>query len=70
MIFNSFLYNPVDIHIFDEQSDLIFSPKSIQPIVKEVIFFEGEQCDEVSIYFVTQEMISQLHGVISRVTGY
>ena len=52
----------VKVNIFDEQPSLSFSQSKVKELVCEVITFEREFCDEVNIYFVNKDKISELHG--------
>ncbi len=47
--------------VFDEQKDLLIHPKSVKPIVESLLLAENALSDEVAIYFVTVERISQVH---------
>jgi len=47
--------------VFNKQSDLTIRVASVRPIVKEVLKNEHLLTDEVAIYFVSSEEISQLH---------
>lgn len=49
------------ILFFNQQNDLKIHPKSVKLVVKEVLSLENSATDEVSIHFVTQEEIAQLH---------
>jgi len=51
----------MQIHVFNEQSDLPLSLKNVPSIVKAVIAFEGKKCDEVAIHFVDTKTICRLH---------
>lgn len=51
----------MQVLINDEQTDLKIAPESIESLVKEVIRFEDQRCDEVSIHFVNTASISELH---------
>lgn len=51
----------MEIHVIDQQQDVVIDPSKIQEIVKEVILHEKQQADEVSVYFVSTEEICQLH---------
>lgn len=50
------------VSIINRQSALAIPTRLIKRLVKAVIEFEGQRCDEVSIYFVSTDEISQLHG--------
>ena len=49
------------IYILDEQKDLKINPSAVQSLVSEVITSEGQNCDEVSVNFVSTEKICELH---------
>lgn len=51
----------MDVHVFDNQSSLKLSSKTVQAIATQVV--AGEDChyDEVSVYFVDKSEISKLH---------
>jgi probable rRNA maturation factor len=51
----------VIVHVSDEQNALKFSEDLVKRLVQKVIEEEKQICDEVSIYFVDRESISQLH---------
>lgn len=51
----------VDVHIYDQQSDLSISKLQVEKLVKECLKFEGVECDEVSIQFVDTDIIKDLH---------
>lgn len=47
--------------VFNHQNDLLIAPESVKPVVKQVLDLENKKTDEVSVYFVETEEISQLH---------
>ena len=47
--------------ISNKQKDLKISSVKTKALAKAVIAFEGQQCDEVSLQFVTTKEISRLH---------
>lgn len=49
------------ISVFNQQDDLKIDEKSVDPIVHCVLSGEKKRTDEVCIYFVSTERISQLH---------
>lgn len=49
------------ISVNNTQNSLQISTQAVKTIVKSVIAGEGQNCDEVSIYFVSTEEICQLH---------
>ncbi len=49
------------VSITDEQSDIPLDKPQIAAIAQEVITHEGQQADEVSLQFVTEERICELH---------
>ena len=52
----------VIVNVIDQQSDLQISLDQVENIAKQVIEDEGQKCDEVNIYFVDTEAISDLHN--------
>lgn len=52
----------MDIHIINKQKDLKISVPFIRKIVKEVISYEGQECQEVTVNFVTTKAICRLHA--------
>jgi len=53
----------LDISIQNNQKDLTFNEKAVSLLVKETIVLEGQNCDEVSINFVSEEEICRLHEI-------
>jgi probable rRNA maturation factor len=51
------------IHITNSQRTLKISKKVVQSIVEAVIAFENQSCEEVSIHFITQARICELHAL-------
>lgn len=51
----------MDVHIYDQQSDLSISQPHVERLVKEFLKHEGVECDEVSIQFVDTKIICDLH---------
>lgn len=49
------------VNVFDQQSDLKIVLDEVRQIVLQVLADEGQECDEVNIYFVDTQVISQLH---------
>lgn len=49
------------INIYNYQKDLRFSKPLIKKMVKEVLNFENVNCDELSLYFVNEKIICELH---------
>ncbi len=49
------------IHVLNQQQVLALSEKATRQIVQEVIAFEGQTCDEVTVNFVDSNTISKLH---------
>lgn len=49
------------IHIFNQQKDLKVSLSFFRKIIKEVIHFEGQDCQEVTVHFVDTQTICRLH---------
>ncbi len=56
-----YLHFIVNIYIVNEQNSLLFSLEQIEPLVKQVLTSEGCTCDEISINFVDEPTICQLH---------
>jgi probable rRNA maturation factor len=52
----------MEISIEDTQSDLSIKPSQVKALVKAVLQFEGQTCDEVGIHFVNALRISELHA--------
>ncbi len=50
------------IHVSNRQKALKVSKPFIKKIVAEVIAFEGQKCDEVSVHFVSVKEICALHA--------
>lgn len=51
----------MNIDIFNEQDSLRLSKVRAKKIIREVLAFKDEICDEVSLHFVDTKTISQLH---------
>jgi probable rRNA maturation factor len=51
----------VDVIIFNEQSILPLDVDSIREVAREVVAFEKQRADEVSVHLVDAEAISQVH---------
>jgi probable rRNA maturation factor len=49
------------IAVINQQKDMKVSAKQVKAVVKEVIAFEGNRCDEVAIHFVKTKEICRLH---------
>ncbi len=49
------------VNVFDQQLALKISINEVQQLVDHVVHGEGQQCDEVNIYFVDTPTICQLH---------
>ncbi len=49
------------VHIFNQQTDLPLDENQVRNLVKKVLEQERQTCDEVSLYFVSIDEISQLH---------
>lgn len=49
------------IDIFNQQKDLKIPVPLFRKIIKEVLRFEGQECQEVSVHFVPTETICRLH---------
>ena len=52
----------MDIHIFDNQTDLSISANEVKQIVEQVLADENRKCDEVAIHFVGEATICHLHA--------
>lgn len=52
----------MDVHTLNTQSALSVHPRQVERIVKEVLSLEGEEADEVSIHFVSEEEICEIHA--------
>lgn len=53
----------IEVDVIDEQSDFAIDKSKVAAIAREVITFEGEDCDEVAVHFVTSERICELHKI-------
>lgn len=51
----------MNINVFNQQNDLIINESQVKKLVASAIPFENEQCDEVSIYFITNEEMIDMH---------
>jgi probable rRNA maturation factor len=51
----------VEVLVFNEQSDLSIARDSVEPLVKNVLKLEKRKTNEVSIHFVSTDVISSLH---------
>ena len=49
------------VYVKNSQKDLLIPSVLIKKVAKEVILFEGFNCNEVSIYFVTTSTITKMH---------
>ena len=49
------------IHLSNRQKDIKLSLKAVRTLVRAVLAFEKVSCQEISVYFVTQKRISDLH---------
>ena len=49
------------VHVLNQQHALAMDLQQIAPLVTEILTFEEEACDEVSVYFVETPTICQLH---------
>lgn len=49
------------VNIIDQQTDLKIPVDQVKKLVQQVIQEEGQQCDEVNLYFVDTPTICQLH---------
>lgn len=52
----------MEIWILNQQTALVISEEQVQKLVKEVITYEKQDCDEVAIHFVATPVICELHG--------
>lgn len=55
------IYIPVNIQIFNDQTDLAISEEAVQLIAKSVLFEENITCDELSITFISNDEMCTLH---------
>lgn len=51
----------IHVDVLNEQSDFAFDPAEVVDLVKEVVHFEGQQFNEVAIYFISNERMCELH---------
>lgn len=51
----------LNIHIDNHQRALPIRKRAVSKIVKETLLFLNIRCEEVSIYFTTEESISNIH---------
>lgn len=51
----------VRIEVIDKQTSQSLSSRAVKALVKTVIAFEGQRCDEVTLHFVETEEICRLH---------
>jgi probable rRNA maturation factor len=51
----------MNIHISNEQEDYPVDAGVVEKIISAVLLFEGVEYDEVSLYFIDTETISDLH---------
>lgn len=51
----------LNIHIDNHQRALPIQKRLISKIVKEILLFLNVRCEEISIYFTTERVISELH---------
>lgn len=49
------------IHIENHQRALPIQKRSISKIIQETLLFLNIQCEEISVYFVTEKSIAKLH---------
>lgn len=49
------------VHVDNRQKDLPVETKQLRALVRAVIAFEGQKCDEVGIHLVTAKEIAALH---------
>ena len=49
------------ILVFNQQRDLKLSSRAVKALVQAVLSSEGVECGEVSVYFVSEKTICQLH---------
>lgn len=53
---------PPRVYVANRQKDLKLSIKRAKVLVKAILLAEKVYCQELSIYFVTQKRIAELHG--------
>jgi probable rRNA maturation factor len=51
----------VRIEVFNNQTSQALSLRAVKALVKAVIAFEGQSCDEVTLHFVETDEICRLH---------
>lgn len=51
----------MEVFVFNEQKDLVIHPTQVIQLAQLVVDHEGKKYDEVSIYFVDQSTISDMH---------
>ncbi|MES2273662.1 MAG: rRNA maturation RNase YbeY [Chlamydiota bacterium] len=49
------------IHIFNQQKDLPLEKRAVRLLVRSTLAFLGASCEEVTIYFITEKKIADLH---------
>lgn len=54
--------NSMTIDVVDEQNDFVINPEEVMTLVKETVLFEGENFNEVAVFFVSNEKMCELHG--------
>jgi len=55
-------YWRVKLLIFNQQNDLSIETKAVKPLIKQVLSLEKRSTNELAVYFVSTEEISNLHG--------
>ncbi len=52
---------PPNVHIDNRQKALPIKKRTVSTIVKELLSFLQVRCEEISVYFVTEKKIAELH---------
>lgn len=52
----------MDVFVLNRQKDLKLSTRRVKTLVSAILKEEGVECEEISIYFVSEKKISELHG--------
>lgn len=52
----------MDVTVINRQKDLKLSVRRAKALVRAVLDAENVECSEISIYFVSEKRISELHG--------
>ncbi len=49
------------VNVLNDQKDLLISSEQVEPILRQILAEEKIQCDEISVYFVSESAICELH---------